>query len=342
MSNVAPVSAVLVIRWTASAATSAGPTTRPIGSVARSSSRRVLELVAQQRRRQRRVDEARGDEVDPHRRELQRERRRERRQHRGGRRHQPEALPDLPAAGAAHEHQRAAGRHLGGGAPCDVQRHHDVVGQRVAHLVGVHLQQGHVVRPARGDQHVVDPVQPVEEPLQRGGVGGVQGRRVLGADLGRGWRSRSGSRPTRTTSAPSERARRAVSRPIPALPPIRTTVCPASSLVMTLLPRDLGAQRLHGRVVDPREAGEGLDRVAEHHERHVRADGQRRLLQPLARLRPDRVGAGQPFTVAEQGEEPGRLGVGVRVGGGLGHVRQRVVALYRSSVTPTAAACGSV
>ena len=88
-------------------------------------------------------------------------------------------------------------------------------------------------------------------------------------------------------------------------------------------PRDLGAQCLHGRVVDPREAGEGLDRVAEHHERDVRADGQRRLLQPLARLRPDRVGAGQPLAVAEQGQEPGGLGVGVRVGGGLGHVRQR-------------------
>ena len=40
-SYVAPVSAVLVIRWTASAATSAGPTTRPIGSVARSCSRRA-------------------------------------------------------------------------------------------------------------------------------------------------------------------------------------------------------------------------------------------------------------------------------------------------------------
>src|SRR4051794_31571504 len=41
MSYVAPVSAVLVMMWTASAATSAGPTTRPIGSVVRSSSRRA-------------------------------------------------------------------------------------------------------------------------------------------------------------------------------------------------------------------------------------------------------------------------------------------------------------
>ena len=41
MSKAAPVTAVLVIRWTASAAMSAGPTTRPIGSVVRSCSRRA-------------------------------------------------------------------------------------------------------------------------------------------------------------------------------------------------------------------------------------------------------------------------------------------------------------
>jgi hypothetical protein len=40
---------------------------------------------------------------------------------------------------------------------------------------------------------------------------------------------RSGFRAVRTTSAPSARARRAVSSPMPALPPITTTVCPSSS-----------------------------------------------------------------------------------------------------------------
>jgi hypothetical protein len=39
----------------------------------------------------------------------------------------------------------------------------------------------------------------------------------------------SGLPPARTTSAPSDRARLAVSGPIPELPPITTTVCPASS-----------------------------------------------------------------------------------------------------------------
>ncbi len=40
---------------------------------------------------------------------------------------------------------------------------------------------------------------------------------------------RSGLRAVRMTSAPSARARRAVSSPMPALPPITTTVCPSSS-----------------------------------------------------------------------------------------------------------------
>jgi hypothetical protein len=40
--------------------------------------------------------------------------------------------------------------------------------------------------------------------------------------------SRSGVRPVRTTSAPSLRARRAVSSPMPALPPMTTTVWPSS------------------------------------------------------------------------------------------------------------------
>jgi hypothetical protein len=40
---------------------------------------------------------------------------------------------------------------------------------------------------------------------------------------------RSGLRPVRMTLAPSARARRAVSSPMPALPPMKTTVWPSSS-----------------------------------------------------------------------------------------------------------------
>ena len=80
----------------------------------------------------------------------------------------------------------------------------------------------------------------------------------------------------------------------------------------------------------------------QHVERDVGADRQRRLLQPLAGLGAERVGAGQPLAVAEQGQEAVGLGVGVRVGGGLGDLGSRAVALKRASVAPTAAACGSV
>ena len=81
----------------------------------------------------------------------------------------------------------------------------------------------------------------------------------------------------------------------------------------------------------------------QHVERDLGADGQRRLLQPLARLGPERVGAGQALAVAEQGEEAVGLGVGVRVGGGLGDLgHRRGGAEARLASAPTAAACGSV
>src|SRR6202011_2475611 len=78
----------------------------------------------------------------------------------------------------------------------------------------------------------------------------------------------SGSRAVRITSAPSSRASRAVSRPMPELPPITTTVCPASSgLPLMLSP--LGRSpllvrvedvvlRLHGHMADVSAVGFGL------------------------------------------------------------------------------------
>ena len=57
--------AVLVIMCTASAATSAGPTTRRMGSGAKLVAT-FFELIAQQFRGQRCVHESRGDEVDSH------------------------------------------------------------------------------------------------------------------------------------------------------------------------------------------------------------------------------------------------------------------------------------
>ena len=65
--------------------------------------------------------------------------------------------------------------------------------------------------------------------------------------------------------------------------------------------RSAGAQqqRLERVDVDLGERGERLDDVAQDIERHAGADGQRGLLQPLAGLGAERIGAGQPFAVAE-------------------------------------------
>ena len=52
---------------------SAGPTTRPIGSVVAELLAARVELVAEERCRQRRVDEAGGDQVHPDRCELERQ-----------------------------------------------------------------------------------------------------------------------------------------------------------------------------------------------------------------------------------------------------------------------------
>ena len=52
------------------------------------------------------------------------------------------------------------------------------------------------------------------------------------------------------------------------------------------------------------------------------ADGQRRLLQPLARFGTEHVGAGEAVAVAQQGQEAVRRGVGVCVCRRSGHVGQ--------------------
>ena len=87
--------------------------------------------------------------------------------------------------------------------------------------------------------------------------------------------------------------------------------------------RDLVVQGLERGDVDLGEGGEGLDDVAQHLQRHAGADGQGGLLQPLAGLGAERVGAGQALAVAEQGQEAVGLGVGARVGGRLGHLGHR-------------------
>src|SRR6185369_214945 len=55
------------------------------------------------------------------------------------------------------------------------------------------------------------------------------------------------------------------------------------------------------------------DRIEQDIQRYARADGESGLLQPFARFGPERVGAGQPLTVAEQCQKAVRSVVRARV-----------------------------
>src|SRR4051794_18099664 len=69
-----------------------------------------------------------------------------------------------------------------------------------------------------------------------------------------------------------------------------------------------------------REGGERLDDVVEDVERDASADGEGGLLEPLARLRADGVGAGEALAVGDEGEEAGLGVIGARVRGGARHL----------------------
>jgi hypothetical protein len=105
----------------------------------------------------------------------------------GSRPDQRQAASAAAPAGAAHEHQRATGPH-----PADrVLRDGDgqplVVVEGAERLVAVEFGQGRVVRSGARDHDVVDlGGQPVEEPVEGGRVGDVEGRRAARADLRRG------------------------------------------------------------------------------------------------------------------------------------------------------------
>jgi len=71
--------------------------------------------------------------------------------------------------------------------------------------------------------------QALEEPVERGRVVRVEGPGLPRADLGRGVLQAVGIAAGEDESAPSARARRAAPSPMPALPPITATACPARS-----------------------------------------------------------------------------------------------------------------
>lgn len=143
-----------------------------------------LKVLPEERCRQRRVHEAGGDHVDADRCQFEREVCDQRGHRRGNRRDDSEDGARAAAAGAAHEQQRAAGPHLAGRALGYVDRQQHVLGEAAARLLGIHFEQGPVVRAAGRDHHMVDRCwQVLEEPLERSRVVGVEGRGALRAEL---------------------------------------------------------------------------------------------------------------------------------------------------------------
>src|ERR1700745_4124310 len=187
MSYVPPVIAVLFMRGTASLAMSSGPITRLMGSVARSCSRRASRSSPSSA-----ADS--GVSTNPAAMRLTRigATSTARVVNRGGsgagaRRNHRQAGPTAAAAGAAHEDQRAAGPDPADGVLGEGHGQPLVVFEVLARLVAVQFGQGRVVRSGARDHDVVDlGGQPVEEAVEGGRVGGVEGRGAARADLGRG------------------------------------------------------------------------------------------------------------------------------------------------------------
>src|SRR5262249_35187372 len=176
------------------------------------------------------VDEACGDQIDADRRELEREVGDEGGERDGGCRGDSEASSWAACARAAHEYQGAGRPDLVDGATCDLEREQQVLGEAASRLLWRHFEGRPVMGSPGGDHHVVD----------RGGRSWKNDWREAGslaskaavrcASTSRAACSRrSGLRPVRMRLAPSTRARRAVSSPMPALPPMTTTVWPNSS-----------------------------------------------------------------------------------------------------------------
>ena len=111
------------------------------------------------------------------------------------------------------------------------------------------------------------------------------------------------------------------------------------------MPPPRRGQRLERGHKDLRERRERLDRVAQHVERDVSADGERGLLRPVRpRLGSDGVRTGEErypslSRVRKPGDSAYSCGCMSPV---LATSDSGVVALNRASVAPTDAVCGSV
>ena len=146
----------------------------------------VFEFIAEERCRQRCVDEAGGDEIDSDGRELERQVGCEGGERSGYCRRDPEADAWAAAACAAHEQQRASRSHLVGGIAGNLEYQQEVRVEGAARLREVHVDEAPVVRPASCHHHVVDRGRQVtEEPLERSRIRGVEGRGAQRVELAR-------------------------------------------------------------------------------------------------------------------------------------------------------------
>ena len=193
------MSAVLVMMCTASAATSAGENDAPDGERGAKLIAAVVELVAEERCRQRCVDEAGGDEVDSNGREFEREAGGEGGQRSGESRDESESLSRAAATSPPHEEESSSRANLVCGVTSDLQRQKQMGLNIPVRLFKIELGQGRVIGAWASNQHVVDRSgQFVEEPREAVRVGSIKGHQCPA-------RFRQCSRPPMWT----QRARRA-------------------------------------------------------------------------------------------------------------------------------------
>ncbi len=186
-----------------------------------------VQLIAEERRRQRCVHKAGGDEVDANGREFQRQIPRHGR-HRGRkRRDESEALRRAPAPGAAHEEQGASGANFVCGATCDLQREQQVGLDVAARPFKIQFSERRVLRSGPVSSNDRSARVSRRKPREALEVGGIESHRVRRAELARYVLQRLGI-PRCEHQLRSLGIRQSGGlEPTPALPPITTTVCPA-------------------------------------------------------------------------------------------------------------------
>jgi hypothetical protein len=146
----------------------------------------VLEFIAEQGRRQRRVDEAGGDQVDANGRKLKRQGRGKGGERSGHGRHNPKSDAGTPSSGSAHEDQRASGSYLVRRIARYLKHQHGVVVEGAPPLLEVQVEKAPVARASGCDHHMVDRGRQVtEETFEGSRISGIEGCGAQHFELGR-------------------------------------------------------------------------------------------------------------------------------------------------------------